>query len=64
MLLDAEHEKIVIGSTGLETAALPSTGTPVMTIPTEGLLGYMPETQTITGTFGKVKKVQRLQITA
>lgn len=62
MLLDANNQKIVFGSTGLETAALPSTATPSMTTPTEGLLGYTAETQTITGTFAEVRRgVQRLR---
>lgn len=60
MLLDAENAKIVFGSTGLATAAPPSTATPFMTTPTEGLLGYTTETQTITGTFAKVRRVKRL----
>lgn len=55
MLLDAKKENIVLGSAGLETATLPSTAAPFMTIPTGGLLEYTPETQTITGTFDQVR---------
>lgn len=53
LLLDVKDKKMVLGSSRLGPGAPASTASGVQA----GLLGYTPETQTITGTFEKVQPV-------